>query len=702
MTNLNFHRPEILFACFAQLINLPGIGPQTANIMSKRIGNFTIDLAFYLPISLINRTASPDINKTIDGQIVTLIVTILSMDIPGAKQARPARIIAENETGHIEIIYFRARADHLKSLYKIGESVVVSGRIDFFNKQKQITHPDYVVSIANRHTIPAIEPIYPLSAGLRQGLLRKTTQTVLNKIPELSEWIDNSLLKEQNWPNFKQALYKSHNPENEADLDANSTHRKRLAFDELLANQLALTLIREQQSNTALIDPVIGDDSFIERFISFLPFAMTSAQCTVLDEITIDQKSPKRMLRLLQGDVGSGKTLVALVALLRAITAGKQAALLAPTELLSKQHYQTISLLLSEFDIAPVLLIGSLSSKRKQEIHSDLKSGKISFVIGTHALITENAEFKDLGLAVVDEQHRFGVKQRLELGEKGGGCDVLIMTATPIPRTLAMTAYGDLSVSKLDEKPAGRKEIRTATFQINRLNEVVDRLSTAIKNGNRAYWICPLIEESDKLDIAAAEDRHKILQNLLPYANPVLAHGKMKPDERDKAMQAFQTGQSQLLIATTVVEVGVDVPEASIIIIEHAERFGLAQLHQLRGRVGRSDIQSSCLLLYQSPLSETAKARLDIMRKTNDGFLIAEEDLRLRGPGEVLGQKQSGVPEFKLANLGLHSDLLSTARRQAQIILSKDPDLTSEQGRACRILMGLFEQDTAIRFLYSG
>ena len=466
---------------------------------------------------------------------------------------------------------------------------------------------------------------------------------------------------------------------------------------------------------------------------------MTSAQIRVLNEITDDQSAPVRMLRLLQGDVGSGKTLVALIALLRAITSGKQAALLAPTEILSKQHFKNITELLKGFDIEPVLLIGSMTQKQKQVVHEGLKSGTISFVIGTHALLTENAEFADLGLAVVDEQHRFGVKQRLILGQKGGGCDILIMTATPIPRTLAMTAYGDLKISQLDEKPAGRRDIKTASLQMEKMDDVIERLSKAIANGSRAYWICPLVEESDKLDAEAAEDRHRMLAQLLPEANPVLAHGKMKSTERDIAMQAFQSGESQLLVATTVVEVGVDIPEAGIIIIENAERFGLAQLHQLRGRVGRSDIQSSCLLLYQTPLSYTAKSRLDIMRQTNDGFLIAEEDLRLRGPGDVLGQRQSGVPEFKLANLSAHADLLEIARKQSSMLVHEDPLLTSEKvpefklanlsthadllelarkqslmlvhedplltsekGKACRILIGLFEQDTAIRYLYSG
>ena len=702
MANLNFNRPEILFPCFAQLISLPGIGPRTADIMAKRIGKFAIDLAFYFPVSLIDRSASPDINAITDGQIVTVSITVRSLDIPMGRQPRPARIVGENDTGRIELIYFRAKADYLKSLYAVGKTVIISGRVDFFNQKKQITHPDYVVTPEQRSSIPAIEPIYPLSAGLRQSLLRKTSQTIIQKMPELPEWIDENFKHQQNWPDFKSALLKCHSPKTETDLELNTTHRRRLAFDELLANQLALCLIRSQQSNTYTSEPVRGDKQFIEKFISSLPYSMTSAQKRVVHEITEEQSTPIRMLRLLQGDVGSGKTIVALIALLRAITSGKQAALLAPTEILSKQHFENIKELLKGFDVEPVLLIGSMKIKQKQDIHEGLKSGKISFVIGTHALLTENTEFADLGLAVVDEQHRFGVKQRLVLGQKGGGCDILIMTATPIPRTLAMTAYGDLKISQLDEKPAGRRDIKTASLQMEKMSEVIERLSKAIKNGNRAYWICPLIEESDKLDAEAAEDRHKVLTQLLPEANPVLAHGKMKSDERDIAMQAFQSGKSQLLVATTVVEVGVDIPEAGIIIIENAERFGLAQLHQLRGRVGRSDIQSSCLLLYQTPLSTTAKSRLDIMRQTNNGFLIAEEDLRLRGPGEVLGKRQSGTPEFKLANLSAHADLIGIARKQSLKLLKEDPLLTSEKGKACHILIGLFEQDVAIRYLYSG
>ena len=702
MINIKFNRPEILFPCFAQLISLPGIGPKTAKTMAKRIGLKVIDMAFYFPVSIIDRTASPDLDKIIDGQVVTLSLTVLSLNIPTGRQTHPARIIAGNQSGRIEIIYFKAKSDYLKSLYKVGDDLIISGKVDFFNNKKQITHPDYVITSAQNNIVPKIEPIYSLSAGLRQSLIRKTSLAALSKIPQLPEWIDNSLINSENWPDFKTALVKSHTPESFKDLDLNSKHRRRLAFDELFANQIALCLIRSQQSNTKLAEPINGDKQFIDRFISTLPYKLTEAQKRVIGEIAEDQRDTSYMLRLLQGDVGSGKTLVALIAILRTITSGKQAALLAPTELLSKQHFHSFTKLLKGFDIQPVLLIGGMTHKQKNAVHEGLSSGAIPLVIGTHALLTENTEFFNLGLAVVDEQHRFGVKQRHILSQKSGGCDVLIMTATPIPRTLAMTAYGDLKISQLDEKPAARTDIKTASLQINKINNVIDRLSKAIKSGSRAYWICPLVEESDNIDISAAEDRHKMLEQMLPEAKPVLAHGKMKSNERDNAMLAFQSGASQLLVATTVVEVGVDVPAASIIIIEHAERFGLAQLHQLRGRVGRSDINSSCLLLYQCPLSDVAKSRLDIMKQTNDGFLIAEEDLKLRGPGEVLGQRQSGVAEFRIADLSAHSQLLKIARKQALTLIKEDPLLNSHKGEACRLLIGLFEQDTAMRYLQTG
>ena len=494
----------------------------------------------------------------------------------------------------------------------------------------------------------------------------------------------------------------AHHPKAVSDLAADNLARSRLAYDELLANQFALGLLRRQTRNLETGHGIKGTGTLTRTLLENLPFTPTVAQTRVIAEIKADQSADMRMLRLLQGDVGSGKTFVALMAMLHTLEAGYQAALLAPTEILARQHHASLTALLQHMQIKLGLLLGGMKIKERKQIIENLQNGDCQIIIGTHALLSEDITFARLGLAVVDEQHRFGVRQRLVLGQKGDGCDVLVMTATPIPRTLAMTAYGDLQVSRLDEKPEGRQEISTAVISGERIAEIVERLRRAAANQQRAYWICPLVEETDKLDVAAAEDRHRQLQAVLPECKIGLVHGRMKTDEREAAMSAFKEGHSQILVATTVIEVGVDVPEASIIIIEHAERFGLAQLHQLRGRVGRGAEKSACILMYKPPLSEAAQARLKIMRATNDGFIIAEEDLRLRGPGEVLGQRQSGLPEFCLADLALHADLLPIARAQAERILEKNLPLEAAEMQPYLTLLSLFERDNAVRFLASG
>ncbi len=495
-------------------------------------------------------------------------------------------------------------------------------------------------------------------------------------------------------------MHKVHAPQNADDLMPVSKSRCRLAFDELLANQLALALVRHKAADDMPGRVFAGTGTLTEALMTSLPFAPTGAQTRAIAEIRADQQAPRRMLRMLQGDVGSGKTLVALAAMLHAVESGAQAALLAPTEVLARQHHASINAFLAPMGMEAHLLLGQGRGGGRKAVLEAIGDGSAKIVIGTHALISEGVTYKDLGLAVVDEQHRFGVRQRVLLGQKGEGVDVIVMTATPIPRSLAMTAYGDLDHSRLDEKPAGRLPIDTRALPLDRLGDVVGRLRAAIAGGKRAYWICPLVEESEKLDVAAAEDRQQALARALPEVNVALAHGKMKAAERDAAMQAFRDGSAQLLVATTVVEVGVDVPEASVIIIEHAERFGLAQLHQLRGRVGRSDEASSCLLLYQGPLSETATSRLAVMRETNDGFVIAERDLELRGPGEFLGQRQSGMPEFALADMAAHQDLLPLARHAAAAMLGADDQPTDRA--TADLLLSLFERDSAVRFLASG
>lgn len=699
---MRISRPPQLFGLFASTTDLPGIGARLAEILKKRIGTTVIDILRHLPVSIINRQISLDLDACENGQIVTVDAEIKSADIPPANTSRPARIVARTSHHNIELIFFHARADYLKKMLPIGERRLISGRLDRYDGKLQIGHPDYMLSPEQAHTMPKIEPVYPLSAGLKPKILRNAIAAGLKRVPALEEWIPAELLTQKGWPDFASAMNMAHHPEKEADLMAHAPARARLAYDELLANQIALHMIRRQIRHDEAGRTLKSAGTLREQIIHSLPYEMTGAQKRVMSEILADMSAPTRMLRLLQGDVGAGKTLIALLAMVEAAEAGTQAALLAPTEILAKQHFETISAILADTPLSTGLLIGAMKASDKTCINEQLKSGEMQIIIGTHALLSDDVAFADLGLAVVDEQHRFGVRQRLVLGQKGKGTDVLVMTATPIPRTLSMTAYGDLTTSYLDEKPKGRQEIKTALVSQDRIDDVITRLKGAVASGGRAYWICPLVEDSELSDYEAAESRHQLLSRLMPEAKPTLAHGKMKPAEREMAMAAFSEGTSQLLVATTVIEVGVDVPEASIIIIEHAERFGLAQLHQLRGRVGRGNTASSCLLLYKGPLSETAQSRLNIMRQTNDGFLIAEEDLRLRGPGEVLGQRQSGLPEFSLADLAEHAELIALARTQANSIIEADTDLSSDNSARYRQLISLFEKDVAVQFLASG
>ena len=699
---MHISRPTALFGLFASTTDLPGIGARLATILNKRIGQTVLDILRHKPVDIINRNLTDNIQSCENGTIVTVIAEIKSANIPPERAGRPAKFIVQSDDHLIELIFFRAKPDYLQRILPVGERRLLSGRLDRYDGRLQISHPEYILSLDKKQDMPVIEPIYPLSQGLKPKILRNAIATGLKRLPILEEWISPEVLKTKGWPDFKTAMQHLHAPGNERDLHPLSPARARLAYDELLANQIALQIIRSQTIQPEKGRSITSTGQLRKTLIDNLPYRMTGAQIRVGEEILSDMEKPTRMLRLLQGDVGAGKTLVAVLAMLEAIEAGAQTALLAPTEILARQHFETITALVQAMDVNVVLLTGQMKTTERKDALLKISSGDSQLVIGTHALLSETVEFNDLGLAVVDEQHRFGVRQRLVLGQKGKNTDVLVMTATPIPRTLAMTAYGDLTTSILDEKPAFRKEIKTALVNQERVDEVISRLKKVIADGQRAYWICPLVEDTDTSDYEAAEARHRVLSKLLPEASPTCAHGKMKAAERETAMHAFASGKSQLLVATTVVEVGVDVPEATIIIIEHAERFGLAQLHQLRGRVGRGSEESYCILLFRGPLSATAQSRLNIMRQSNDGFVIAEEDLRLRGPGEVLGQRQSGLPEFKLADLSEHAELLSMARHQASQIIQKDNDLSTPQSEPYRVLLALFEKDVAVQFLASG
>lgn len=693
-------RPEVLFPLFAPLSRLAGVGPRLEKLISGLAGPHVVDLCWHLPVGLVDRTNRPHIAEAEDGKIATLMVTVGS-HFPARNRRMPYRVNVFDATGEMPLTFFHAKPDYLNRLLPEGEQRIISGRIEFYQGQPQMPHPDHVVRTDQLDEMPLIEPVYPLTAGVSQKVLTKAVRGALRTIVPLPEWQEPTWMQKQAWPRWQEAIALAHAPESHGDLEPASPARARLAYDELLANQLALALVR-RRLRARKGRTTKGSQEKQNLALAALPFSLTNAQNMAIAEILGDMASPNRMLRLLQGDVGSGKTLVALIAMLNAVETGAQAAMMAPTEILARQHAASLQPLCEAAGVRLEVLTGREKGKKREALLADLAEGTVDILVGTHAIFEKDVAFQDLALAVVDEQHRFGVHQRLQLSSKGGlPADVLVMTATPIPRTLTLTQYGDMDVSRLTEKPPGRQPITTRGLPLDRLEETVEAVGRALSAGTRVYWVCPLVEESEKLDVAAVEDRAAHLAARFGSAVGLI-HGRMKAAEKDAMMAKFQSGEIALLVATTVIEVGVDVPEATIMVIEHAERFGLAQLHQLRGRVGRGSGKSTCLLLYQTPLGETAKARINIMRDTEDGFLIAEEDLKLRGAGELLGTRQSGMPAFRLADPIAHGDLLAAAHDDVKLIINRDPELTGERGAALRTLLYLFERDEAIRYLESG
>jgi ATP-dependent DNA helicase RecG len=701
-------RPSLLDPLFAPVTALDGIGPKVAALIEKvvaadltnravRVG----DLVFLLPNSVIDRRNRPGIAFSPEGAIVTLEVRVdRHQPAPRGNRSAPYRVYAHDDTGEIALTFFHAHAAWLEKALPEGENVVVSGRMEWFNGRPSMVHPDHIARADEADGLPLVEPVYPLTAGLSGKVLRRAIGQSVARIPAFPEWLDEEAKRRWSFPAIGDALLRIHNPADPIDVSPESAAWRRLAYDEFLAGQLSLALVRNRIRRLSG-RPLAGDGRIENKIRAALPYSLTRSQEVALSEIHADLARPERMLRLLQGDVGSGKTVVALLAMARAAEAGGQSALMAPTEILARQHLATLAPLAARAGLRTAILTGREKGRERAEVLTGLADGSIQIVVGTHALFQEQVAYHDLVLAIVDEQHRFGVHQRLAITAKGNAPDMLVMTATPIPRTLVLTAFGDMDVSRLTEKPAGRQPIRTVTLPLDRLDELIGRVGDAIAEDQKVYWICPLVEESEEIELMAAEDRFAMLKPIFGKAAG-LVHGRMKGAEKDEAMRAFKEGETRILVATTVIEVGVDVPDATIIVIEHAERFGLAQLHQLRGRVGRGSKASTCVLLYKSPLGETAKRRLSVMRETEDGFVIAEEDLKLRGEGELLGTRQSGSPGFQVARIEHHADLLETARDDARRLLAADPEMQSERGEALRLLLYLFGRDEAVRLLRAG
>ncbi|MGA9599793.1 MAG: ATP-dependent DNA helicase RecG [Methylocystis sp.] len=699
-------RPSVLDPLFGRVAALPGVGPKAAALFNRLLAKSgqearLVDLLFAPPINTLDRRARPRLAEApLDTMVLVKVRVAEHRKAEGRYSKGPYRVLVEDETGDAMLVFFLANVDWIERSLPIGATRWVSGKLELYDGHRQIVHPDRILDEAGLARLPPVEAAYALTEGLQQRQVRGAVDRALEKLPKLPEWQNASVLAAHKLGGFAECLERLHHPQEPADIAPTSSARQRLALDELLAQQLALRLLRSKMRRPPGREHKSAG-RLAQAIEAALPFALTRAQRRALDDIHGDLASDRRMLRLLQGDVGSGKTIVAGLAMAEVIEVGRQTALMAPTEIVARQHFEKLAPLFRAQGVETVLLTGRAKSGERATLHAAVAAGDARVVIGTHALITGDLVFQDLGLVVVDEQHRFGVAQRLALGAKGEAADTLIMTATPIPRSLALTLFGDMDSSVLDEKPPGRTPIKTRALPLSRMEEVFDGLERSLAGGARAYWVCPLVEENEALDLAAVEERFDFLK--LRFGSRIgLVHGRMKGPERDAAMEAFQKGETQLLVATTVIEVGVDVSEATIMVIEHAERFGLAQLHQLRGRVGRGGRDSFCLLLYKGPLGPAAAERLKTIRETEDGFRIAEEDLRLRGEGEILGTRQSGLPAFRLAEIVAHARLLAVARDDAELFLRRDPELTSERGKALRVLLYLFERDEAVRLLRAG
>ncbi|ASP21935.1 ATP-dependent DNA helicase RecG [Antarctobacter heliothermus] len=693
-------RPETLWPLFADLTGLDGIGPKTAQALDAAGIETPRDLLMTLPYSGIDRALRDSVLDVDLPGVATVEVTI-GHHRAAARKGGAYRVEVDDARTRFQVVFFRGHGDYIQRMLPTGQRRILSGRVELFDGVPQMVHPDHMLRPDEADDLPGYEPVYPLTGNVTQKTMARAMDDALTRVPDLPEWIDPAQKAAETWPDWAEALRRAHAPTAARDLAATAPARTRLAYDELMAHQLTLALARARRRRASGIVSR-GDGRLCNRVLAALPYAPTGAQTRAIAEIAEDMARPQRMNRLLQGDVGSGKTLVALMALLTAVEAGGQGVMMAPTEILARQHLEGLRPLAESAGVVLELLTGRDKGTERAAKLGALAQGDIQILVGTHAVFQADVQFADLRLAVVDEQHRFGVRQRMELGRKGAAADVLVMTATPIPRSLALAQYGDMDVSVLDEKPPGRKPVKTALLSNERMDEVVNHLRQAVIEGRQAYWVCPLVEESENSDLIAAEARFQHLRAALGEGVVGLVHGQMPPADKDAAMARFVAGETSVLVATTVIEVGVNVPNASIIVIERAEYFGLAQLHQLRGRVGRGEAASTCLLMYQPPLSDGGQRRLTTLRETEDGFRISEVDLEMRGAGDVIGLAQSGLPRFRVADLERQAGLMAVAQSDARRLLAEDPDLQSARGQAARLLLWLMRQDEAIRLIGVG
>ena len=684
-------RPKILYKLFSNLETIKGIGPKNAKLIERLCGKYLLDLILHRPIAYIDRRNSPKIKDLSNNSIVTLILKV-DGHTPSFNKRMPYKITCSDDTGQLNIVYFNLRGPYLKKMFPIGSKKVVSGKVEEFNGIFQMTHPQHIADESNLDSVKKIECVYPLTAGISSKIIQKSINSSLAIIDDLPEWIPIDYLQKNNWTSWKKSIYEMHNP-NELKEDKEDIYLNRLVFDELLSQQLTVRLIKNKISKLKG-NTIKPNGSLLEQLKSHLSFELTDDQNQAIKEISKDQSSPNKMLRLIQGDVGSGKTIVALHSMIQCAENSKKSILMAPTEILAEQHYNTIKFFAEKLRLSCALI--TASNKKNHNYESDI-------LIGTHALFQDKVSIDNIGLIVIDEQHRFGVHQRILLNEKAGNeCDILLMTATPIPRTLELASYGDMDITKIVQKPKNRKPIITKSINLNKIESLKEALTKKLKQQEKIYWVCPLVDESDKMDLQSVNQRVLDIQKYYKDFNVEMVHGQMKQEEKNKIMDNFKSFKTQILVATSVIEVGIDDPDATVIIIENSERFGLSQLHQLRGRVGRGTKQSTCILLFDGPLTENAKKRINVMKETNDGFKIAEEDLSIRGAGEILGTRQSGLPNFRLTDLNVHKSLMTQAREMAIKIVDKDPELSSDQGKSLRLLLHLFNNQVAIDYLKSG